>query len=70
MKVIFLFNMANALCNLIFYMFKNCIYTCDGKAEFSAHINLVSNCSTEIIIIYCFGTQETFNINFKNSCAA
>ncbi len=46
------------------------IYSCDGKAELSADITPVSNCSTEIIIIYCFGAQETFIINFKNSCAA
>jgi len=43
-------------------------FSCDGKVEFSAAINLVF-----IVTWSWFGAQETFLIiilNFENSCAA
>ncbi len=49
----------------IFYFnihLKNVIYSCDGKAEFSASLlqSSVSHNPSEIILIYWFDAQETF----------
>ncbi len=45
-------------------MFSNVIYSCDGKAEFSASLlqSSVSHDTSEIILIYWFSAQETFLI--------
>ncbi len=50
-----------------FNIFQNVIYSCDGKAEFSAAITPVFSV-TKIIQICSIGAQETFNIiNVENS---
>ncbi len=50
------------------------MYSCDGKAEFSASLleSSVSHDPPEIILIYWFDAQWTFLIiiNIENSCAA
>ncbi len=45
------------------------MYSCDGKAEFSASLlqSLVSHAPSEIIIICWFAAQETFLIDVENS---
>ncbi len=62
------FKIAVFCCNT----FKNVINSCDGKAEFSEAITLISCDPSEIILIYRFAAHETFLIiiNVKNSCAA
>ncbi len=52
-------------------MLESVIYSCDGKAEFSASLlrSFVSHDPSEVILIYTFSAQETFIINFKNCCS-
>jgi len=57
--------------------FKNVIYSCDGKAEFSASLlqYSVSHDPSEISLIWWFAAQETFiliqiNIIVEKSCNA
>ncbi len=58
------------------YFFYIVIYSCDGKAEFSASLlqSSVSHDPSEIIQICWFAAQETFIIiiifSVENGCAA
>jgi len=57
-----------------FIIFQNVIFSCDGKAEFSASLlqSSVSHDPSENILMCWFAAQETFPIifNVENSCAA
>ncbi len=49
------------------------IYSCDGKAEFSASLlqSMVSHDLSEIILICWFSAEETFLIvSIENNCVA